>query len=227
MTEADRQNNRGGTLPLTRAVTVGITGGLGAGKSTALTMFHELGADTLSADAIVHGLYERAEVRAALHERFGDEVVDSGGMIDRRSLAGVVAADPKALAWLEDFIHPRVGQMVLQALERGSEHGVVVCEVPLLFESGTHDLFDITVTIEAGSEVRASRGGGRLPPSVRGALESRQLGTQGRSARADLVFVNDGSRDQLRAFVADVYEQARTRLQTSASDEPSGSGENR
>lgn len=186
---------------------VGLTGGLAAGKSTALALFGELGARTLASDRLVDELYRDAEVREALRRRFGERVVSADG-VDKDQLGALVTQDPEALYWLESFIHPLVGEALRRAA-RGADPGeVVVCEVPLLFESASETFFDLVVTIEAPVSIRRARWAERPRAAVLDELELRQLSAAERTARADLVFVNDGDLAELRAFVARAYERA-------------------
>src|SRR5512137_1940587 len=91
---------------------LGLTGGIGSGKSTALAYLHELGAATISSDDIVHGLYSAAAVVDLIHEHFGDAVVDGTGGVSRPALAGIVFSDEDELRWLEDLLHPFVREAV-------------------------------------------------------------------------------------------------------------------
>ena len=118
---------------------VGLTGGMGAGKSTALGALRELGAEVISSDEVVHELYESPEVVAALSERFGPEVAPDG-RIDRPELARRAFATPEDRAWLEGLVWPQVGRRIASWLERARPlepaPRAAVVEVPLLFEAG-------------------------------------------------------------------------------------------
>lgn len=188
---------------------VGLTGGLASGKSTALAMFAELGARTISADTLVHALYERTDVKLLLRERFGDGIFDSDGDTDRRALARLVADDDNGLGALEALVHPHVMRELGVFVTEGPPGSVNVCEVPLLFEGGLQGIFDLVVTIEAPLEVRRQRASGRLAPEVFDYLDSRLAGEEARSTAADVTYVNTGSVADLAAFVARIFEQAR------------------
>jgi len=193
-------------------VSVGLTGGLGAGKSSALQAFHELGAVTFSADAVVHELYRRPEIMAALAGRFGPQVLGPHGEVDRERLGSLVAGDDGARAWLEQLVHPRVGEQ-LDSLRRSAPPGsVVVCEVPLLFESGLQDRFDLVVTIEAPRALRVERVGPRMPAALFGRFDALQLTSEQRMAASDLAYPNEHDLTGLRGFVAEVYRRARALL---------------
>jgi dephospho-CoA kinase len=185
---------------------VGLTGGIGAGKSEALAAFARLGAATLSTDQVTHELLSDPEVREALTERWGTEVAEDGE-VDRRRVAEIVFADPGELAWLESQLHPRVGAHVLDwrgRLEPGIE--VAVVEVPLLFEAAMEDAFDATVVVVAEDRVRDERLRGRGQAGLAG-REDRQLDQAEKAARADHVLRNDGTLEELERAVAKVLEE--------------------
>ena len=136
---------------------VGLTGGIAAGKSEALSALERAGAATLSSDAVVHELYTTGDVRDALVERFGDEVAP-GGEVDRSAVAEVVFGDPEQRKWIEGLLWPRVGERVAEWREQ-LEHAdprprAAVVEVPLLFESGMEAIFDRTIAVVADETVR-------------------------------------------------------------------------
>jgi dephospho-CoA kinase len=118
---------------------VGLTGGVGSGKSTALEVLERLGASTLSTDAVVHDLYASDEVRDAVVERFGPAVARDGA-VDRAALAERAFATPEDRAWLEGLLWPQVGKRIeawrAEQLERDPRPIALVVEVPLLFEAG-------------------------------------------------------------------------------------------
>lgn len=188
---------------------VGLTGGLASGKSTALAMFAELGARTISADTLVHALYERADVKPLLRERFGDGIFDADGDTDRRALASLVADDENGLGALEALVHPHIMRELSEFVTEGPPGSVNVCEVPLLFEGGLQGIFDLVVTIEAPLELRRERASGRLAPEVFDCLDARLAGEEARSSASDVTYVNTGSLADLAAFVARTFEQAR------------------
>jgi len=189
-------------------VAVGLTGSVGAGKSTALGMFAELGASVFSADEAVHGLYRRPDVRMSLRERFGPGVLAQDGSVDRSVLREIVLADESARRWLEAFIHPQVSAEMRRFMDARPSAIVVVFEVPLLFDAGMEGMFDLTVTIEAGREVRARR---TMAPHRQGAFEGfdlKQLSSGLRMSLADMAYVNDDDLQRLRRFVETVYRRA-------------------
>jgi dephospho-CoA kinase len=192
---------------LARPLAVAITGGIGAGKSEALAAFRRHGAATVSSDEIVHRLLrEDEDVRRQLVERFGERILDDVGQIDRGAIAQVVFGDRKQLDWLERLLHPRVAQEYLQWRDDlgrlPNPPRVCVTEVPLLYEVGGDQRFDEVVVITAPAELRAERS------QAAGELrEARLIPDEEKAKRADFVYVNDGTLDQLDAFVADVMRK--------------------
>jgi len=185
---------------------VGLTGGIGAGKSEALAAFERLGAPTLSTDRVAHDLLDDDEVKAALIERWGEGIA-AGGSVDRDQVSEIVFADREELAWLESVTHPRVGAHVLewrQGLD--PDVPVAVVEVPLLFEAAMEDAFDATVAVIADDEIRDARLRERGQGGLQG-REARQLDQAEKARRADHVIRNDASLEELDAEVKRVIEQ--------------------
>jgi dephospho-CoA kinase len=183
-------------------LTIGLTGGIAAGKSEALAAFGRLGAATLSSDAVVHDLLEGEPLRGELVARWGPEVAPEGAPTDRGRIGQVVFADPAELTWLESVIHPAVGAATaawLGALPAETE--VAVIEVPLLFEGGREAAFDTTVSIVAAEDVRRERAASRGHALV-DAREARQLTQEEKAERAEHVVVNDGSIADLEATLS-------------------------
>jgi dephospho-CoA kinase len=183
-------------------LTIGLTGGIAAGKSEALAAFGRLGAATLSSDAVVHDLLESEPFRAQLVERWGPEVAPLGAPTDRGRIGGIVFADPAELSWLESKIHPAVGAETaawIAALPADTE--VAVIEVPLLFEGGREKVFDTTVSVVAAEDVRRERAAARGHALV-DAREARQLTQEEKADRAEHVVVNDGSVADLEAALS-------------------------
>lgn len=181
---------------MARPLTIGLTGGIAAGKSEALAAFERLGAATISSDAVVHELLDSQPLLDRLTERWGPEVA-SGGSIDREKVGEVVFADPDELRWLEGQIHPLVGERIgswLAGLPEGTE--VAVVEVPLLFESEMHGAFDTTVAVTASEQARRERAAARGHALV-AERETRQLSQEEKAARADHTVRNDGSVEDL------------------------------
>ena len=182
---------------------IGLTGGIGAGKSEALAAFARAGAATLSTDRVAHDLLDRDDVRELLLERWGPEVA-RGDAVDRARVAEIVFERPDELSWLESQTHPRVGEAVMKwRQELGSGVGVAVVEVPLLFEAAMEGAFDATVAVIADDATREQRLAERGQPGLRG-REQRQLDQDEKARRADHVIRNEGSLEELDAQVAEL-----------------------
>jgi dephospho-CoA kinase len=185
---------------------VGLTGGVGSGKSTALEVLERLGAATLSTDAVVHDLYASDEVRDAVVERFGPAVA-SDGDVDRAALAARAFATPEDRAWLEGLLWPRVGKRIaawrVEQLERDPPPVALVVEVPLLFEAGMEGAFDATIAVVADEEVRARRAAGRGHEAADERV-ARQLPQDEKATRADHAVVNDGTIEDLERNLSSV-----------------------
>jgi dephospho-CoA kinase len=185
---------------------VGLTGGLGAGKSEALRALGDLGAATLSTDAVVHELLSGDELRDIVVGRLGPEVAPDG-RLDRSLIAERVFGDEEARAWLEGELWPRVGQRVaewrqeVEALDPAPPAAVV--EVPLLFESGMDAAFDATIAVVADEMVREERAGARGHSAV-AERAGRQLSQTEKAQRADYEVRNDGTLDELRETLSRV-----------------------
>jgi dephospho-CoA kinase len=185
-------------------VAVAVTGGIGAGKSEVLRAFDRHGAAVVSSDEIVHKLLRTdSAVKQALIDRFGRGIVGPDGQIDRAQVAEVVFVDPSELRWLEDLLHPLVIRTYLSWREElarlDDPPAVCATEVPLLYEVGGEKEFDAVVVVTAPPEIRIAR---RIRPMQD--RELRLIPDEEKVARADFAYVNDGSLDDLDAFVSGV-----------------------
>ena len=191
---------------MARPLTIGLTGGIAAGKSEALAAFARLGAATISSDAVVHELLETEPLLPRLVERWGAEVAPEGE-VDRDRIGAIVFADVDELKWLEAQIHPLVGERIgawLGGLDEGAQLAVV--EVPLLFESGMGEGFDTTVAVIAGEELRRERAAARGHALV-DEREARQLAQGEKAERAEHVVENDGSVEDLEQKLSVLVEK--------------------
>ena len=183
---------------------VGLTGGIGAGKSEALRALESLGAATLSTDAVVHELLTTDELRDALVERLGPEVAPNGA-VDRSKVAELAFGDDEHRGWLEGLLWPRVGQRVIEWREEvdatDPAPAAAVVEVPLLFEAGMDQAFDKTLVIVADEDVRRERAEARGHAEL-ASRTGRQLSQTEKSQRADFVVRNDGSLEELREWLS-------------------------
>jgi dephospho-CoA kinase len=189
---------------LSRPLAVAITGGIGAGKSTALECFRRHGAATVSSDEIVHHLLATdPDVKRALVDRLGEEILGADDAPDREKIAVRVFRDPEALDFLEKLLHPLVSREYMAWREQlgALDEPPVVCvtEVPLLFEVGAEKRFDRVVVITAPTKLRQTRRGGRTDDR-----EDRLIPDREKVKRADFSYVNTGTPDELDAWVVGV-----------------------
>jgi dephospho-CoA kinase len=191
-----------------RPLTVGLTGGIGSGKNVALAEFGALGAvvidsDDLAREVVGPGTAGLGQVRAA----FGLDVFDPDGALDRSRLAALVFADEDARARLEAIVHPLVRARVGQIVEASEQAAVVVNAVPLLAEAGLAGEYDVVVVIQAPVEIRLKRLQQSREMSRDDALArvAAQASDDDRARVATWVVVNDGTIDQLRQRIRDLW----------------------
>ena len=187
-----------------RPLAVAITGGIGAGKSTALASFRRHGAATVSSDEIVHHLLATdPDVKEALVERLGEDILGVDGVPDRDRIAHRVFKDREALDFLEKLLHPLVSREYMtwrdQLAALPDAPQVCVTEVPLLYEVGAETRFDKVVVVTAPTKLREARRGGRADDR-----ETRLIPDREKAKRADFTYVNTGSPEELDAWVAEV-----------------------
>jgi dephospho-CoA kinase len=187
---------------------IGLTGGIGAGKSAALDALERLGAAVLSTDRVVHELYDEPEVRDAVVERFGESVAPDG-VIDRPAVARAAFATPEDRGWLEELLWPRVGERIAQwraeLEQRSPAPRAAVVEVPLLFEAGLAGAYDATIAVVADEDVRAERAGARGHQAL-AERSARQLTQDEKAQRATYVVVNDGTMEELESKLSAVLD---------------------
>jgi dephospho-CoA kinase len=179
-------------------VTIAVTGPFASGKSTFVRLLGELGAETVSADEIVHHLLAQDEATISrIVERFGENTLGERG-VDRRALGRKVFGDPEALRDLEELLHPLVRRETKRRVA-ASDADLFVAEVPLLFEGGTGGDYDYTVAVAVPEERRrawaAERG---VDEAALRAIEARQLPQEEKARRADVVVQNDAGVDKLK-----------------------------
>ena len=196
---------------MARVPFVGLTGGLGAGKSTALDALRRLGAATLSTDAVVHELYASPELRDAVVARWGEDVAP-GGVVDRRAIAARAFAAPDERAWLEGEVWPRVGARIAAWREeiaaREPPPAAAVVETPLLFEAGMDGIYDATVAVIADEAVRAERAAARGHVGV-DERAARQLPQEEKARRATYTVSNSGTIEELERELSGVLASLR------------------
>ena len=183
---------------------IGLTGGIGSGKSTAAQRFAELGALVVDADAIAREVVEPGTPGlAAVVAEFGERVLAADGRLDRPALAALVFGDEAARGRLNAILHPLVRRRVAERIAAGRPGTVVVQDVPLLAETGQAGSFDLVVVVEAPEQLRIERlvTDRGMPAEQARARMAAQATDEQRRVIADVVLINDGSPEQLREQV--------------------------
>ena len=189
------------------AFVVGLTGGIGSGKSLAAQFFSQLGALVIDADQLARSAIERgSEGFDEVLLRFGDTVLKNGD-IDRVALGQIVFENPEAQKDLEEIIHPRIRAEFEEAVASLNPGQIMVYEIPLLVETNAADRFDFVITVESDAELRKQRlrARGMFHSDIEKRMAS-QATEQQRRAIADCVLTNDGSEDDLLRQVENVWE---------------------
>jgi dephospho-CoA kinase len=191
---------------------VGLTGGMGAGKSTALAALERLGAAVLSTDAVVHEQYAtHGGLQQAILARWGPEVAP-GGVVDRAAVARRAFADEQERRWLEGQLWPLVGERVaawlLQARARQPPPRAAVVEVPLLFEAGMESAYDATIAVVADEQLRGERAAGRGHEASQ-ERATRQLPQDEKARRATFAVRNNGTEKELEEKLSAILDKLR------------------
>jgi dephospho-CoA kinase len=190
-------------------VRIGLTGGVGSGKSTVAGLLARNGALVISADALAREVVEPGSPGlAALIERFGAGILTPDGALDRAALARLAFTDDRARADLNAIVHPLVGRRSAEIMAELPDDAVVIYDVPLLVENDLSGGFDVVVVVEADVETRVRRlvrrglteDGARARIAVQATDEQRR-------AVADEIIRNDGSPDELAAAVDELWER--------------------
>ena len=196
-----------------RALTVGLTGGIGAGKSAVLDRFRTLGALTVDSDDVAREVVEPGtEGLREIVVAFGPDVLTADGTLDRAHLGSIVFSDAEARARLESIVHPLVRAEIRRRFANAPADAIVVNAVPLLVEAGVVGDYDRVIVVEAPVETRiarliASRNMSRAEALGRIAA---QAGEEQRRSVAWRIIENDGSLDHLRQQVDDIWAQLLT-----------------
>lgn len=192
------------------AYVVGLTGGIGSGKSTVLALLEQRGAIVIDADAIVHGLQRAGEpVFDAMVEAFGSAIVGPDGELDRPKVASIVFNDDEKRTELQKIVHPEVGKEVLRLLAEAGEQDVVVIDIPLLTENtrserGLREVIVVDVPVETQVQRAVARGGDEA--DVRSRIAA-QASRDDRLKLADRVVDNSGTRDDLERQVDVLWDE--------------------
>lgn len=199
-------------------LTVGLTGGIGAGKSEVSRLLVERGAVLIDADRVAREVVEPGTpgLRAVV-DAFGEEILAEDGSLDRPRLGSVVFSDPERLAVLNSIVHPLVGARSRELEEAAAEDAVVVHDVPLLTENGLAPLYDLVIVVDASPETQLDRLVGRrgMTEEDARARMAAQATREQRRAIADIVIDNDVPLDELARRVQDVWSELVRRARPS------------
>lgn len=192
---------------------VGLTGGIGAGKSTVADLFSQKGAVVIRSDELARQVIEpQTPGFQQVIDRFGKEFVNSEGYIDRAKLAQVVFHDDAALKDLENIVHPLVRSKTNQIIDQHTSETIIVNEIPLLLEKKMESLFDFLVIVISSEKNRLERLSQRgLTAEQASARMSKQVSDDERKAAADFLIVNDGNLDQLEVDVEKIWQTLQER----------------
>jgi len=187
---------------------VGLTGGIGAGKSTVADMFSKLGAFVIRSDELARQVIEPNTTGfQKVLSRFGNQILQENGSIDRTKLAQIVFNDQSALKDLEEIIHPLVRNKTNEIIDAQTQETIVVNEVPLLLEKNMENLFDFLVVVISSEKNRINRllkrGISEVDAKKRMKL---QVSDEQRKTSADFLIANDGNIEQLEADVSKVWQ---------------------
>lgn len=183
---------------------VGLTGGIGSGKSAATEMFANLGINIIDADIISHQLTQSgSEGFYEIKRLFGDEFIASNGELDRKKIAQVIFSDPQKKTALENILHPKIKQQMLDEIELLSANNYIILAIPLLIESNFTDLVDRIIVVDTDDAARIKRiqqRDDRPDDQIRNIIK-QQITRDDRLQRADDILNNNGNLDDLRAAV--------------------------
>lgn len=193
---------------------IGLTGGIGSGKSEVSRRLAARGAVVIDADRIAREVVEPGTVGLArVVAAFGDEVLRADGSLDRERLGAVVFADSERLAVLNSIVHPLVGERVAELQARAPADAIVVYDVPLLVENNLAPMYDAVIVVDASDEVRVARLAehrGMPEPDARARIAA-QAGRDERLRAAHIVISNEGTLEELEARVGEVWQDLLAR----------------
>ncbi|MBA2653948.1 MAG: dephospho-CoA kinase [Gammaproteobacteria bacterium] len=191
---------------------IGLTGGIGSGKSTVASYFEDLGIQIIDSDVIARNLTNIAEpAHTAIVQKYGNKILTQEGEINRRELRAIIFSDTNEKRWLEDLIHPLIKQKILEGIAASTSPYCIVV-IPLLVETGVYDLTDRILVVDSPIEKQISRTTKRDKTSEHFVIDiiKNQATREERMAVATDVIYNNGDFDQLKQGV---YQQHLIYLQ--------------
>ncbi|MFI7612930.1 dephospho-CoA kinase [Nonomuraea terrae] len=193
---------------------IGLTGGIGSGKSEVSKRLSAKGAVVVDADRIAREVVEPGTLGLArVVARFGEEVLRPDGSLDRPKLGSIVFADSEKLAALNAIVHPLVGERVAELQAQAPDDAILVYDVPLLVENNLAPMYDVVVVVDAADDVRVRRLAEHrdMPEADAKARIAAQASREARLAAAHIVITNEGTLEELDARVDEVWEELRRR----------------
>lgn len=192
---------------------IGLTGGIGSGKSTVAELFSDLGVIVIDADQISHQLTRSgSDSFKAIRQLLGDEFIDAKGELDRKKIALYIFSYPEKKAALENILHPRIKQRMLQEIEQAEQGAYIILSIPLLLETDFADLVDRILVVDADDEIRIQRTrqrDDRSEQQIR-AIMRQQINRDRRLQCADDIIYNNGDFEDLRSAVGRLHQQYLT-----------------
>ncbi|MDT8451480.1 MAG: dephospho-CoA kinase [Gammaproteobacteria bacterium] len=189
---------------------IGLTGGIGSGKSTVAELFSQLGVTVIDADQISHQLTRPGtDSFKDIRQLLGDEFINAEGELDRKKIARLIFSDPEKKAVLENILHPRIKQKMLQETEQAEHDAYIILSIPLLLETNFTDLVDRILVVDADDEVRIQRTrqrDDRSEQEIR-AIMHQQVDRDRRLQCADDIIYNNGNLEDMRNIVDRLHQQ--------------------
>ncbi|MCK5002617.1 MAG: dephospho-CoA kinase [Gammaproteobacteria bacterium] len=189
---------------------IGLTGGIGSGKSTVADIFSSLGITIIDADLIAHQLTQPGNASFnEIKKLFGENFIDSNGELNRKKIAETIFSNPSKKTDLENILHPRIKQCMLQEIEQAKYNHYIVLVIPLLLESNFIDLVDRIIVVDADDDIRIQRiqqRDHRSEEQINDIINS-QLDRNKRLQRADDILYNNGELGVLRDAVSRLHRQ--------------------
>ncbi len=197
---------------------VGVTGGIGSGKSTVTDILAEQGIDIIDADVVARLVVQPGtQALQEIGKHFGEDLIRADGTLDRTTLRAKIFADASERQWLESLLHPKIRQEI-QAQLAQSRSPYCVLSSPLLFESGQHTLVDKILLVDTTEDLQLSRTKQRDNTSSEAvsAIMATQWSRAKRQEHADIIILNDGSLDALRTAVLNAHQTLLAQSQSRA-----------